>query len=92
MFDFGLEAEKSREDGDNSALLDANEDNVVANESSSVVPSNVKECSEMGTGEEGVLDSATPMSDVALGTGVKEVHWISFNSDTYGHSGGGFRT
>ncbi|XWS32372.1 hypothetical protein CRYUN_Cryun23aG0154000 [Craigia yunnanensis] len=90
--DFGLEAEKSGEDGGNSAFLDANEDNVVANESSSVVPSNVKECSEMGTGDEGVLDSATTKSDVALGTGVKEVQWSSFNSDANFHSGGGFRT
>ncbi|XP_022757013.1 protein transport protein SEC16A homolog isoform X2 [Durio zibethinus] len=90
--DFGLEAEKSGEDGGSLALLDANKDNVAANESGSVVPSNVKEYSEMKTGEEGVLDTANSKSDVASGTGVKEVQWSTFNSDTNVHGGGGFRT
>ncbi|XVF73457.1 hypothetical protein PTKIN_Ptkin12aG0202700 [Pterospermum kingtungense] len=90
--DFGLEAERSIEDSGNSALLDANEDNVVANESSSWVPSNVKEFSEMGTGEEVVLDSTITSGDVASGAGVKEVQWSSFNSDTNVQSGGGFRS
>ncbi|XVF33549.1 hypothetical protein REPUB_Repub17cG0177800 [Reevesia pubescens] len=91
--DFGLEVEKSgEEDGGNSALLDANDDNGVVNESSSAVPSNVKECSEMGTRVEGVLDGATNKSGVAMDTGVKEVQWSSFNSDTEVQSGGVFRT
>ncbi|KAK6260856.1 hypothetical protein SCA6_015330 [Theobroma cacao] len=90
--DFSLEAEKGGEDGGDSALLDANEDTVAANESSSVAPSNVKECSEIGLGEEGVLDRETSKSGVASGTGVKEVQWSSFNSDTNIHSSGGFRT
>ncbi|XVE76919.1 hypothetical protein DITRI_Ditri13aG0019100 [Diplodiscus trichospermus] len=89
---FSLEAEKGVEDGGNLTLLDANEDNVVANEISSVIPSNVKECSEKGTGEECALDSATSKSDVALGTGVKEVQWSSFNSDTSVLGGVRFRT
>ncbi|OMO68609.1 hypothetical protein COLO4_29545 [Corchorus olitorius] len=50
--DFSFEAEKETgavgEDGGNSALLDSNEDVLVANESSCAVPSNVSDSSEKG--------------------------------------------
>ncbi|GMI73565.1 hypothetical protein like AT5G47490 [Hibiscus trionum] len=86
--DISTEAEKGVEDADISAYLDANEGNVATNESSSLVPSNAKEC---WMGEDGVLDGGTSKSDIASGTGVKEVQWSSFESDSNVHNGGGSR-
>ncbi|MBA0640147.1 hypothetical protein Goklo_023113 [Gossypium klotzschianum] len=90
--DIGTEAEKGVEDAAISELLAANEDNVAAKESSSQLPSNVKECSVMETGEEGVLDGGTSKSDVASGIGVKEVQWSSLTSDSNVINAGGSRT
>ncbi|KAL4311174.1 hypothetical protein GQ457_01G055870 [Hibiscus cannabinus] len=86
----GTEAEKNVEDADISAFLDANEGNVATIESSSLVPSNAKECSVTGMGEDG----GTSKSDMASGIGVKEVQWgsfESFDSDSNVHNGGGSR-
>lgn len=90
--DIGTEAKKGVEDAAISELLSANEDNVAAKEISSQLPSNVKECSVMETGEEGVLDGGTSKSDVASGIGVKEVQWSSLNSDLNVTNAGGSRT
>ncbi|KAK8497854.1 hypothetical protein V6N11_027588 [Hibiscus sabdariffa] len=89
--DIGTEAEKGVEDSDSLALLDANECYVASNQSSSLVLTNAKECDVMGMGKEGVLDSGTDKSDIASGTGVKEVEWSSFGSDSNVHYGGGSR-
>ncbi|GMJ01585.1 hypothetical protein like AT5G47490 [Hibiscus trionum] len=88
--DIGTEAEKGVEDADILASLDANECYVATNESSSLVPANAKECNVTGMGE-GVLDCGTGKSDIASGTGVKEVDWSSFGSDSNVHYGGGSR-
>ncbi|KAE8660436.1 putative C2H2-like zinc finger protein [Hibiscus syriacus] len=89
--DIGTEAQKGVEDADISALLDANVGNVATNKSSSLIPSTAKECSVTGMGEEGVLDSGSCKTDIASGTGVKEVQWSSFDSDSNVHYSGGSR-
>ncbi|XP_031269712.1 protein transport protein SEC16B homolog [Pistacia vera] len=79
---FSFEELEGDENGVVLASSNDNEDSLVVKESNTVIPSSVNESSEVGLFEEGALnDHAIDKSSISTGTGVKVVHWSSFDSD-----------
>lgn len=86
-FSFSVEESEAGEGGIVLAGLKDSAGAVVVPESNAVIPSGVNKS------EEGALDvCAKDNSSIGAGTGPKEVHWSSFDSDSNVDGGSGFRS
>ncbi|KAJ4727188.1 Protein transport protein sec16 [Melia azedarach] len=86
-FSFSVEESEAGEGGIVLAGLKDSAGAVVVPESNAVIPSGVNKS------EEGALDvCAKDNSSIGTGTGPKEVHWSSFDSDSNVDGGSGFRS